>query len=183
MRTPDEIVRTEILCCMSGLVATLASGITSPRTSLEALCEQAFELAAPIDDWREAASQHGLTLEMRADGLHVLNLPEPDEHGHLSDMHVTAYENSEQAAIAYCDHHGLDPYQREVFEHWAVTDWMADKLIEQGEKVDKDFAGLCVWARTTTGQAIAADGVIARVCEAAERDYQAVVVGLSANRS
>ena len=48
----------------------------------------------------------------------------------------------------------------EVFEHWAVSTWLAEKLEAKGEKVDRDFAGLNVWARTTTGQAIALDSVI-----------------------
>jgi hypothetical protein len=39
----------------------------------------------------------------------------------------------------------------------------ADKLEAAGEKVDKDFAGLCIWARTTTGQTIYCDGVIERI--------------------
>jgi len=151
---------------MSSLVSTLAAGYGAgaqlPREIVD-LHEQAFELAAPIDDWASAASEHGLTLEARADGLHVLSLPKPTADGSLSNMHGTAYSDSEQAAIAYCDFHGLDPYQTEVYEHWAVTDWFADKLEAAGEKVDKDFAGLCVWARTTTGQMIAADGVIERI--------------------
>lgn len=62
-----------------------------------------------------------------------------------------------------CNEQDIEPYDREVFEHWAVTDWFADQLIKHGEKVDKDFAGLCVWARTTTGQAIAADYVLERI--------------------
>jgi len=35
--------------------------------------------------------------------------------------------------------------------------------MNRSEKVDKDFAGLCIWARTTTGQAIYADGVVERI--------------------
>lgn len=50
-----------------------------------------------------------------------------------------------------------------MFEHWIVSDWLADKLAAQGEKVDKDFAGLTIWARTTTGQAVYCDGVIERI--------------------
>ena len=150
---------------MSSLVATLAqqAGTAFPDRAFAEFIDQAYELARPINDWASAASEHGLTLEARTDGLHVLSLPEPDADGSLSDMHGTAYSDSRQAAIAYCDHHGIDPYETEVYEHWAVTDWFADKLEAAGEKVDRDFAGLCVWARTTTGQQIAADGVIQRI--------------------
>lgn len=36
------------------------------------------------------------------------------------------------------------------------------------EKVDTDFAGLCIWARTTTGQAIWMDPVIRKIFNEAE---------------
>jgi len=38
--------------------------------------------------------------------------------------------------------HGIDPYEWEIYEHWAVSQWLADKLIAQDERVDTDFAGL-----------------------------------------
>jgi hypothetical protein len=64
-----------------------------------------------------------------------------------------------------CDEQGIEPYEWEIFEHWSVSQWLADKLIEQGERVDTDFAGMCVWGRTTTGQAISMDSVIRRIVE------------------
>jgi hypothetical protein len=57
-----------------------------------------------------------------------------------------------------------------VFEHWAVSEWLAGKLEEQGERVDRDFAGLCVWARTTSGQSISMDGVIERIAAEMHRE-------------
>jgi len=168
MRTPEQIVHAEVLCCLSSLVGTLALGYGFPTDpgaeDLSALSEQAFELAAPVDDWEEAAVEHGAKID-KIDvesspnfGKWIVLDPPTD-----SDMYVTFYDDARNAAIAYCDFHGLDPYDREVFEHWAVTDWFADQLIEHGEKVDKDFSGLCVWARTTTGQAIAADYVVEQI--------------------
>ncbi len=53
----------------------------------------------------------------------------------------------------------------EIYEYWAVTPWLAKKLINRSEKVDQDFYGLCVWGRTCTGQAIYMDGVIRRIVE------------------
>jgi len=161
--TTQDLVNREVLACVSSLVSTLAQGYGAIAVhgdysrDIYALTEQAYELARPVEDWKEAASQAGMTLEAKADGLHVLKAPAD------SDMSVTAYDSSEQAAIAFCDFNGLEPYEWEVYEHWIVSDWLADKLIEQGEKVDKDFSGLCVWARTTTGQAISMDAVIERI--------------------
>lgn len=54
-------------------------------------------------------------------------------------------------------HMGID------YAHWAVSTWLAEKLQAQGERVDTDFAGLNIWARTTTGQAISMDGCIKRI--------------------
>ncbi len=92
--------------------------------------DQAFYLVCPVDDWEEAAREGGWTPE------------------------------DEDTPEDFCLGEGLEPYAREVYEHWIVSDWLADLLAEKGEKVDKDFAGLTVWARTTTGQGIASDSVI-----------------------
>lgn len=68
-------------------------------------------------------------------------------------------------AESACEAFNLDVYNysREVFEHWLVSDWLADKLEERGERVLRDFFGLTVWGRTTTGQAIRLDHVIERI--------------------
>lgn len=151
----EQLVQREVICCMSSLVSTLAQGLChvslhmtgNPAKDLGELVEQAFELAAPIPDYEEAARQVGWGLN--DDGI---------------------FENTSGAVEAstgeweyLCNEWNIEPYDREVYEHWAVSPWLADKLIEQGEKVDTDFAGLNVWARTTTGQMIAADCVIERI--------------------
>lgn len=60
---------------------------------------------------------------------------------------------------------GLDQCdaEREVFEHWIVTDWLGRQLEAQGECVERDFYGLTIWGRCTTGQAILLDDVICRI--------------------
>ena len=52
----------------------------------------------------------------------------------------------------------LDPEEREVYEHWIVSEWAARWLKEAGEVVG-EVCGLTVWGRTCTGQAIALDGI------------------------
>lgn len=58
----------------------------------------------------------------------------------------------------------VDDYAPEIFEHLIVTDWLADKLENHGEKVLKDFFGMTIWCRPTTGQAILLDHVISEIC-------------------
>lgn len=59
----------------------------------------------------------------------------------------------------------FEEHIHEALEHWAVSDWMADKLLEQGEMVIKDYLGLNIWGRTTSGQMILADYCIIKVWE------------------
>lgn len=169
----EDLVRREVLCCVSSLVSTLASGSGYPNcldyasrsdsdfmqgtADFRDLCEQALELACPVDDWEEAARQAGW---------------EPFDAGDGSNCYKDTTDNMTWACADWrelCEAMDIDPYQWEIFEHWAVSGWLADALEAVGEKVDKDFAGLCVWARTTTGQAIAMDPCIARVLELSDK--------------
>ena len=47
----------------------------------------------------------------------------------------------------------------EALEHWLVSEWLAKRLLEEGEMVI-EFLGLTIWGRTTSGQAIYIDSVI-----------------------
>lgn len=142
----SDLVAREVLCCMSSMVSTLASGagyIDTDRRNgadLYGLAEQAQDLAAPVLDYEEAAREAGWTQDGEA-WVH------PDEGRRVNPP----------------SHWGIDPYEWEIFEHWAVSTWLAEKLQAAGERVDTDFAGLNVWARTTTGQAISVDAVIERI--------------------
>lgn len=71
---------------------------------------------------------------------------------------------------AFCQEFDIDTddYQREVFEHWLVTEWLGRKLTEKGEVV-REYMGLTIWARTTTGQAISIDGVIEEIVKELEK--------------
>lgn len=150
MITVENLVAREVHYCVSYLVSTLAGGDSSEnRGDLADMMEQALELACPIVDWEETAIQAGWRVvgnELVHDDLDRV-LPLED---------ACAYET------AACDV-DADLIEREVYEHWIVSDWLADKLAAHGEKVDKDFAGMTVWARTTTGQGIASDSVIVAI--------------------
>lgn len=102
MKTPAYIASTEVLCCASHLIGTLA----------------------------EASPGQPLTMATRA---------------------------------SLCGDGGPD--SRTVLEHWIVTDWLAEKLIENDQIVDADFAGLAIWGCSSTGQAIEADDVIVAIAE------------------
>ncbi|TIW21326.1 MAG: hypothetical protein E5V63_29635 [Mesorhizobium sp.] len=170
MRTAEDIVRMEVHYCVSSLVSILAANDGKPgySASMFDLCEQALELASPIEDWEEAARDAGWReFDPPSQGSTVCrNATEAEKVD--DDSGPLTYASDWQDA---CNVDGLEPYDREVFEHWIVSDWLADKLAAKGEKVDKDFAGMTVWARTTTGQGIAGDWVIESIIADLKREY------------
>ena len=164
----ERIARQGVNCCLSSMVATLArphdTEISLPQgstgQSLYDLVEQAFELSAPIDDYEEAAIQAGWRVEPANGGARVFVARiEPG-------VEIVASSANPDDACGWedlCRKQGIEPCPREVYEHWAVSQWLGEKLAAHGERVDFDFAGLVVWARTTTGQSIEMDGVIQRM--------------------
>jgi hypothetical protein len=72
----------------------------------------------------------------------------------------TTYDTEEAAWQAACNDNRIEPHTEEAYEHWIVSDWLADRLAEKGEMVTKDFLGLTIWGRCGTGQAIFLDAVI-----------------------
>jgi hypothetical protein len=50
----------------------------------------------------------------------------------------------------------------EVYEHWIVDRWFAEKLAARDEVIF-EFMGMTIWGRTCTGQAILLDGVISDI--------------------
>ena len=151
MRTIEQMVQQEVSCCLSSLVSALATGDARPSTDLAELCDRALGLAMAVPDYEEAAIQAGWKIE---GSLFV-------HHNAQTTAEVQpSYPNAWQRL---CEEDGIDPIDSEVYEHWAVSQWLAEKLIAQGEKVDTDFAALNVWARTSKDQPISADDVIVRI--------------------
>ena len=173
---PDQLVTREVHYCVSSLVATLANGSAGMRygdsidgTTLSNLVEQAASLCAPIEDWEEAAREAGWSpagfepvfLDDYEPGTPIWVRACNADDGEYTSTGLFEALSAQHA----CDNDEIDPYQREVYEHWIVSDWLAEQLEAKGEKVDHDFAGLTVWARTTTGQGIASDSVIIEICD------------------
>lgn len=155
MLTPADLVRREVYYCVSSLIHTLAS-TDGP------LAEQAQALFAPLEDWESAAMDEGWYAVTEA----------PDG----SDPGVDCLWNDDQErscpADAWgtaCEISGVEPHGREILEHWIVSDWLADRLEEAGERIDRDFEGLTIWGRTVTGQAISMDSAIQAICATVNR--------------
>lgn len=155
--TADDLAKREVHYCVSQLIANTAAlyGEKTPTLELGDMAEQAFELCTPIANYDDAAIDEGYrqsTIGFWFNG-----------NKYDSEAEALGEGDTFETASEVCDEYGIEPYDREIYEHWIVSDWLADKLEAKGEKVDKDFAGLTIWARTTTGQGIANDWVIEQI--------------------
>ena len=166
-RAVSEFVSREVHHCASGIVHTLSNGYgdVMGTSEISNLCEQAFELSCPVDDWSEPAHYHVLTLsredvtEWLGEWGFAVKDNEPIEDLRTA-MILQIADNGEQQ---YCEDENLDPHQIEIYEHWIVSKYLAEALAQRGEKVDLDFDGLIIWGRPTTGQAISIDHVICKI--------------------
>ncbi len=89
------------------------------------------------------------------------------EEGRLDKLRqvVTSFVEDEGDWKTLCEENRIDPDRDEVFEHWIVTDWLADRLEENGHTTG-EVCGMTIWGRGCTGQAIALDHVIQQIaCE------------------
>lgn len=160
MLTIEAFVQREVVQCVSSLVSTLANGsgcvvtgytrLAQNQTDLANICDQALELASPVDDWEEGLLSAGYESFT-------------DQYGAACWVDKSDGATWAGTAQSLCEADDIEPHYREVFEHWSITPWLAERLIAHGEKVDLDFAGMCVWARTTAGQQISADYVIGEI--------------------
>lgn len=61
-----------------------------------------------------------------------------------------------------------EEYQ-EIYEYWIVSEWLAEKLENEGEAIIRSDYGTW-WGRTCTGQAIMLDCVIEKIYIELQRD-------------
>lgn len=153
--TPDQLVNREVFYCVSTLISELCRAETS-------LGEQAMGLAMPIDDYESAAIEEGW--EDITQGLIAAT-------GHAPQHKPWMFAENDRLDSGWqglgwrelCEEHDIEPQSIEPLEFWVVSNWLAEKLEAKGERVNNDFAGLTVWARTTSGQAISQDHVIQQI--------------------
>lgn len=150
--TIQDFVSREIIYCVSSLIHTL--------NKEEKLDEEYWNLLESID-WDEAEAeikQNNCIVQEEAD---LWGVYDSDTDYYAVDLN---YDTKHQAIEEYFNEQNWDLYEynREVYEHWLVSSYLGEKLKDKGETV-KEFYGLTVWGRTTTGMAIAYDCVIKEI--------------------
>jgi len=160
-RAVSEFVGREVVYCVSGLVFEIASKK-----------EEWFHLFAQ-EDWETPACDAIRQLsrsqleEFLARFGSVIEAGNSDEA--LAAMYLQRLKD-EDALRDFCEENKRDALQSEIYEHWIVSDWLAGRLEERGEVVQRDFYGLTVWGRACTGQAILLDSVICAIYDEFHRE-------------
>jgi len=164
----ERLVRNDVIYCVSALVSTLAAREWDGSDGIDADDLATLSYRQPTDDdYADQAPERVTVLQVESEGdkweWMGPNSDEvyTDDGGEYFDTALEAYQSAYET-------NGWDaPDGAEVYEHWIVSSWLAARLREAGETVVDDVAGLTIWGRCTTGQAISMDGVIQRIAVAA----------------
>jgi len=160
-------VGQHVFACVSSLIGDLARNYDAARAldidedELRDLCVQ--------DDFKEPVEDY---LRQEWDRTKLVEA--------LTDAGFECYDHEDKEALltAYLEHletegelesfangNDIQPHTNEAYEHWIVSDQLARELEERGEIVARDFMGMTIWGRCTTGQAILLDWVIRDIVE------------------
>jgi hypothetical protein len=107
----------------------------------------------------ETITNAGFTFSKQGD-LWALHSDEEYEEG-------MTFPTLEDVANYVVDVHGATVAYDTCYETYAVSDWLAEKLLEQGEVV-VSFLGMNVWGRCEFNQPVYSDSVIKSVVKALE---------------
>lgn len=152
-RAVGDFVHREVIYCVSSLIHELAQNPEHMDELYPVLSQDDYESPA-----REAGWEHGGDFG----GFIYNGIEFGSWKAAASADNAETYETWQEV----CEAHSIDPNRVEAYEHWIVSDWLADKLEERGEMILRDFLGLTIWGRTCSGQAIMLDGVICDIYDA-----------------
>ena len=138
----SQLVDREVILCVTGVVNELMAR----ETTLIYDCENGQSLIC-----MECGEQ--LPAGARNEDIEDDAIIDSMEHGTGRGYQCPHCET--WMDLDFCD---TEP--QDVLEWWAVTEWLANRLMERGQVIHRNMYGLTVWGRCASGQAIKLDGVI-----------------------
>lgn len=156
-RAVSEFVNREVIYCVSYMIDELQKDEKYSTQILD-------DIMSALDDWEEPALEH-IRAAKKDELIEMLDAnnasyDETDDENNLRDALIADVSDWQD----FCRDNNIDPYQREIYEYWIVSPWLARKLEERGEPILRDFLGITtIWGRCCTGQAILLDSVICSI--------------------
>ena len=136
-RKVGELVSREVYCSVSMLISELSQN--------DKYMDEILEFSVSYPEFGRNGLSEGRCRKCLGEGAEITR-------GKVDSDYDTCEDCFEPDAI-------------EALEFWIVSDWLADRLEEKGKMITRDFLGLTIWGRTTSGQAILIDGVINEIYE------------------
>lgn len=157
----ERIIRDDILVNASTMIDSLSRSTYVDFEGGPAL--PSVDDLAPVliqPDYSEAPEGYRVKRQLPSvgDQWQMVN-PDSDEDGELFDTEREAIE------AAWADS-GEEPGYRKAPQHYVVSDWLGDKLEEQGAMVVRDVLGFTIWGRAECGQCLTMDYDLNRVAAA-----------------
>lgn len=181
-RIITKLVEREVTCNVNRLVSHFAHHPDALDGS-GYYYEDILDLCRCPADPKDVLEEHGYSLQEAENEWHIvidseleefqwvaeqLAKPHPEESDEELMEKLMTYshgivcdEDSHQEAL---DHLRIEieDHDSEVYEHWVVSEHLAERLKENGQTVGELF-GLTIWGRTTTGQSMVIDWIMNKI--------------------
>ncbi|MFW6855334.1 hypothetical protein ACODYM_29005 [Burkholderia gladioli] len=157
-------VRQHVVSAVTMLIGELHRNYDAARAldvdeeELRDLCVQE-DYREPVEDFLRS----DWSREQLVEALEDAGFMDVDQDKEALISKYLEHLDTEDELEEFARDHSINPYTIEAYEHWIVSDELAMVLEDKGEMVNRDFLGMCVWGRATTGQAILLDGVIREI--------------------
>ena len=163
MTTIERIIEQEIFTNASTLISSLCRSedpelMNVDRDDLTSVCIQPDYSTAP----------GGYEVEETDGGYYWYQLAETDDDAISSD---SVFATPEAACSDAWDDYGDTPEGfTEALQHWIVSDWLAEKIIDVGGMAAIDICGFAIWGRSECGIGLDMDSTLKAVVELLSRD-------------
>jgi len=147
-----KFVGREVYCCVSSMMFDLLGGDKGFNESLYEDIENLYVYNVDGEEYNNEERETKIQ-ELKDEQTDLYN-----DNGEITDTvrfreiedEIEQFENAES-----------EP--QEIYEWWAVSRWLFEKLKAKGEPV-LDYGGTYLWGRTCSGRDILLDHVISEIC-------------------
>lgn len=162
------LVEREIRDCASQLVSFLLQN--SEALEKDGYNYDEIYSLSYSSDWETPAREAGWVTEDETSEFSKVRASAGNEEGvtfsRMEDGKAVEFSDAETWR-ELCDENNIYSDESEIYEHWIVSDWLGEKLSDNGHPVS-ELLGFTIWGRGTTGQSILLDSVIGRIASEME---------------
>ena len=164
MATIERIIEQEILTNASWLISSLCS-LGDPEL-MDVDQEALFDVCSQ-PDYSVAPEGYEIEKSMGAYYWHREAEGQFDE----TESSDAVFNTPEAACADAWDDYGDTPEDNiEALQHWLISDWLAEKIMDVGGMAATDILGFAVWGRSECGQGLDIDSTLKAVVELLDND-------------